>query len=310
MLLSFNVLSDNSIKLSPYRPIYKRYEYVNESYKYDKLDREFKHWQPEDIKRIQRNYNASLHRAVKNIKALSDLNKFDYFVTITFNQEYVNRKSAEEVHHHFKLIVKRLAYHFDGLEYLATPEFHFDEAIHYHCFMTFGKTPKLHYKGLTKKGQPIYTISKNDRFKNDDCFITIEKIEKEQPVWYLIKYMTKSQGKPLHRRFMCSRGLKRVHRLANHKIDISKRDFERIADTCFGDFQAYGYVTHPHRKYTPADIAENDSERSSLDLSINSIKGENQRAEVLEKYYSILGILLEYGKIVPPKEKAEENNPF
>lgn len=309
MNISFNVLSDNSIQLTPYHEIEKRYIYANKTYKYDKWDKVFKKWDCDDISRIQKNYNASLKRAVKNIKALSDLNKFDYFVTITFNQNYVNRKSAVDVHNHFKLIIKRLGYNFDGIEYLATPEFHFDEAIHYHCFMNFGKAPKLHYKGVTLKGHAYYTIAESDRFKNNDCFITIEKLEKEQPVWYLVKYMTKSQGKPLHRRFMCSRGLNRIRRISNVKIDIPSPLFQKIEHE-FNDFVKYGYESRPMYRYTPK-ACENESACNALDLSKKNIKGENEREQTMQKYYYLLGKLLEYGKIIPPKQKeVEETLPF
>lgn len=310
MLLSFNLLSDNSIQISPYSEIEKRYLYVNKAYKYDRFDNEFKHWDIDDISRIQRNYNASLRRAIKNIKALSNLNKFDYFVTITFNQVYVNRKSACDVHNLFKLVIKRLGYHFDSVEYLAVPEFHQDEAIHYHLFMNFGRRPKLFYKGKTRKGQPYYILAKSEResIKLDDCFLTFEKIDGEQPVHYLIKYMTKSLGKPLQRRFMCSRGLKRVHRVSTCRVEICEPHFKKIAED-LTEFKQFGYASCPNYRFT-STVRENEGARSAPDSSINNIKGENISPTLVTRYYEILDKLLEYGKLVVKQPKVEENLPF
>lgn len=63
----------------------------------------------------------------------------------------------------------------------------------------------LHYQGMTKKLHPYYTISESDRFKIEECFITLEKITEEQPIHYLLKYMTKHHAKPLHRRCRTTR---------------------------------------------------------------------------------------------------------
>lgn len=309
MLLSVNIQSDNSITLSKYRPIEKKYLYFNSDYKYNVKDKIFEPWTSDDIKRVCRSFDSSLARSRKALKELSALNKFDYFVTITFNKKYVNRKSALEVYHLYKLVIKRLRYNFNGLKYLAVSEFHEDaESIHFHCFMSFGRRPKLYYQGMTKKLHPYYILAKSERkMKIEDCFLTFEKITEEQPIHYLLKYMTKNYAKPLHRRYMSSRGLNKVHRIVSHRIKISRRDFERL--DALEDMQWYGYAISPTYRYTE-DVRDSQGAQSAPDLSKNNIKGENVSPTLVAKYYEILEYLLTYGKLVEKRPKVEENLPF
>lgn len=182
--------------------------YLRKIHRYNKEKEEEKRVVDYDTAvKLSNNYERSLRKTRKTIKDLCRLNDFRYFLTITFNQEYVDRYSAVDVHKTFKNVIKRLKYNYGDISYLQVPEFHDNGAIHYHLLLNTQIKPKLKYKGLTKKGQAYYTIQ--DDFKKLDCFLTIEKISQENPSDYLVKYITKSGFFPNKRKYGCSRSLKR-----------------------------------------------------------------------------------------------------
>ena len=73
----------------------------------------------------------NLKRAKEKIFDIAFINDFDYFVTLTFDDNIINSKDEDEVHrvmrNWFNNMVKR--YNF---KYLAVPEFHKSKRIHFH----------------------------------------------------------------------------------------------------------------------------------------------------------------------------------
>lgn len=132
------------------------------------------------------------------------------FVTLTFNNEVVDRYSYDEV-------VKKLSVWLDnrvrrqGLKYILIPEHHKDGAIHFHGIanenglrlvdsglVRFNK--KNYPKDLHPKSPTIYNIDDFPfgfttciRANGDDCTVKIAR--------YIFKYMVKSGGKKIGGRY-------------------------------------------------------------------------------------------------------------
>lgn len=201
-------LYNDKITLTEYVKRRIRYRYFNEYYKMDTDTGELIPWGYLDSLRLNKSYICSLSRSLRLIKEISDKNVFTHFITITFNDDYLDRHSPEEVHVVFKKVIKRFKYKYGELMYLAVPEFHDDGAIHYHClFKFFNRRPRLFFKRYTLKGEKLFYIT--DKFFKEDIFVTVELLSGDNNIEYLTKYMTKGNEKPLPRRFSCSRNVNR-----------------------------------------------------------------------------------------------------
>lgn len=204
---SFKIYNDK-ITFTEYERHKIRYKYFNERYKVCVETGELLPWNFADILQAHKAFEAALSRTLTTIDELVEKNVFTHFITFTFNQKYVDRKSAADVHLVFKNVIKRFRYLYGDFGYLAVPEFHADGAVHYHCFFVFyGRRPRLVFKDRTKKGEPYFEIT--DKFYRKDCYIIVELIQGEAPTHYLTKYITKGKECPLRRRFSCSRNLNR-----------------------------------------------------------------------------------------------------
>lgn len=241
-----------------------------------------------------KNQIRSINRTRKTIVDLCDLNPFKYFLTVTFNKDYVDRENSKEVHQKFKNIIKRFKYQFNGCEYLQVAEYHKDEkSIHYHMFANFGIDLKLKYKGKTKKGVNYYTIQED--FKKEDCFITVEKIEGKAPSDYLIKYLTKSGYYPLTRKYGCSRSLKRPTKELLYRVVFNEERSTEISEKLQKTLQLY-YQVEGMCKSPIAEVRRYHKPRlRGLDLSKGNVKDENLYAnlrtflKIAKLYGSIYG---------------------
>lgn len=224
--IAFKLYNDK-ITLTQFRRIKKNFEYFDLWHKVDLNTGALLPWTVEDWERYVKNKTISINRAVSNIYDICELNKFDLFGTATFNEKYVDREDPLSVQRAYVRIMKRLKYHYGDIQYLAVSEFHKDgKGIHYHFLCKFKKLPGLTFKGYTAKGQALYTLRK--KFKNVDCFLTFEKLEKNNP-GYLVKYMTKNRTSPMARRYSCSCGLVRSRVVAAKRYSGTFSLFERVA---------------------------------------------------------------------------------
>lgn len=76
----------------------------------------------------------SLHRTIEQIHDIIRCNCFDYYVTLTLNAKFVDRKSPKDVYKKARVILSNLVQRY-GVSYLLIPELHKDGAIHFHGFM-------------------------------------------------------------------------------------------------------------------------------------------------------------------------------
>ena len=283
-MISLSLSNDNTIKLTRYEVPAKRYVYVGTSHVYDKKEVELRRLNVSDYMRHYKNFEKSLRRTRKTIDNLIAWNKFDYFVTITFNRSYVDASDAQEVHKTFKNILKRLKYHFNGVRYIQVAEFLKDgENIHYHLLASFGLPLKLKYKGRTKRGNPLYTITTD--FYKEDCFITVSKLNGSNihAKGYIQKYLTKNNDYPLGRRYGASVGLLRVRCVSSQSFNCEDSVFdELVAGLSLSDLSSGAW-------YDTVKISACDSARSALGLPQSHIKDEIQRV-----YNELLGLLQKY----------------
>ena len=283
-MISLSLSNDNTIKLTRYEVPAKRYVYVGSSHVYDKKEVELRRLNVSDYMRHYKNFEKSLRRTRKTIDNLIAWNKFDYFVTITFNRSYVNASDAQEVHKTFKNIIKRLKYHFGNIFYLQVAEFHSDkENIHYHLLLKSLKPLKLKYKGRTKRGNPLYTITTD--FYKEDCFITVSKLNGSDihAKSYIQKYLTKNNDYPLGRRYGASVGLSRVRRVSSRSFNCEDSVFDELVAGLSLPFVSSGAW------YDTVKISACDSAPCALGLPQSHIKDEIQHV-----YNELLGFLLKY----------------
>lgn len=275
--VSLKLYSDK-ITLTQFHDIKKKWGYFNEEFKVDLSTGELCNWTYEDHNRYAYNQRISRVRAINHIFDISDRNLFKYFLTITLNEKYVDRSDPVAVHAAYKRIMKRLKYRFKGLAYLSVPEFHADKInMHYHIMINFKRKPKLQFQRdlWYKRGIKCYTFQ--DKFYKDDCFLILEKLDKNNP-FYLVKYMTKSMDKPLPRRYSCSRNLNRCR--VQSALRFSCKDWDALA----GIVEKKGFTAYSIEDgFRPSCFVFDNgptarprgSAAGAADLSNKYIKGEN-----------------------------------
>ncbi len=276
--LCLKVFNDK-ITLTEYIKRRVRFRYFNVYYKTDTETGELLPWNYLDSLRRNKSFVCSLSRTLRLIKEISDKNVFTHFITVTFNEDYLNRCSAEEVHATFKKVIKRFKYNYGDFAYLAVPECHEDGAIHYHClFKFFSRRPRLFFKHYTEKGQKLFYIT--DKFFKEDIFVTAELLNGDNNIQYLTKYMTKDNAKPCRRRFSCSRNLNRSRLIHSYPLsDEFSRTYFRIAkqrgfevQTATKNLTSVKYDLWT--KNTSGCVGGEAADHRS-DLSVVNIKGEN-----------------------------------
>ena len=135
-------------------------------------------------------YN-SLNRTKQKIYDYALANDWSngYFLTITFNQKFVDRYNYAECYKRINTFLKILKRNNPDLKYLFVPEQHKDGAWHFHGLIVNCDNLILIDSGKTSKGKKIYNIdSKTYKYG----FTTATKIEDTNKVSaYITKYITK-----------------------------------------------------------------------------------------------------------------------
>lgn len=101
----------------------------------------------------------SVHRAKSKVFDIAYLNKFSYFVTLTFNGSIHSRTDAKEILHTVQNYTRNLRKYDKSISYLFIPEYHADKtSIHLHGFITHSERLSLSLSGHFFKERPIYNI--------------------------------------------------------------------------------------------------------------------------------------------------------
>lgn len=93
---------------------------------------------------------ASLRRTKIAMNMLLEMNDFDWFATLTFDKEKIDRTNDLEVFNAYQKYINNLKHQFSSLGYMCFPERHEDNCIHFHLLIN-GVTPKQ--LGLVNSGK-------------------------------------------------------------------------------------------------------------------------------------------------------------
>jgi len=193
----------------------------------------------------------SLRRAKQGAYDIVHNNKWDYFVTITFNSQVVDR-------HNYEAVAKKLSQTLNNikkrkapnLQYIVVPECHKDGAIHFHGLINGVEGLEIYDSG--KKDQDRRKIYKSDEFEKLGFTDLSEIRDSSKAGTYILKYMTKSMGFQLEgKKYWASRGL---NKLVIHKIMIGSSEQKK---ELIEDLLASGTVVSHHKREIDTDEFSN-----------------------------------------------------
>lgn len=147
-------------------------------------EKEKKYSDPEDDMRRSKN------RTKDAIYDLAFNNRWEYFVTVTFDQEKVDRYNFAEVNKKYSKMLNNLkSRKCPDLEYLFVPELHKDGAIHFHGLILGADNLDLNDSGKTdRNNRKIYNSA--DFALGFNTFTRIGNPQKAAT--YITKYITKA----------------------------------------------------------------------------------------------------------------------
>lgn len=135
-------------------------------------------------------------------------NDFDFFVTITFDGNKVDRYNAPVVLRRLQNVLKDYRRFYDSdFAYVLVPEKHADGAIHFHGLFKIGRTDLVERHFDVDKRCVYYRLDffyrRLGRFRLDKIATNATYVSA-----YITKYMTKENERIFQRRYLCSKGLK------------------------------------------------------------------------------------------------------
>lgn len=143
----------------------------------------------------------SQRRAKQGIYDICNLNDFQYFITLTFSPEQIDRSDFEECLHK-TLNFLRWQVTSKGASYLMIPELHENlDGVHFHILYN-GELNLEFYKVIKKRA--VYNIT-NWKLGFSTCVIMDGN--KQSIGNYLRKYVTKNENKVFKHYYYCSNNL-------------------------------------------------------------------------------------------------------
>ncbi len=139
-----------SFYFQPNSKIIKKFSPIDingERYKLDLQSGEVKEYTK---KEMLSSFNASLRRTTILMNMLLSMNDFDWFWTLTFDKEKINRYDDQQVFNCYKKYIDNLKHKFPNFKYMCFPERHENNCIHFHL-LTSDITAKQ--MGLVNSGK-------------------------------------------------------------------------------------------------------------------------------------------------------------
>lgn len=176
--------------------------------------------------------NAS--RAKQVVYDLARANHFDWFITMTFDQQKVDRYDYDQCAHAIKCFTKMLCK--NGNSWIIVPEQHKDGAYHFHGLVSGDLD-------LTYHGGGVYNLNKFNY-----GFTTASRIKDGQKIAsYVAKYMSKQFTAPKGRKsYWASRSLQRP--VEEYEV-MTLEEFGEIFNGCRYQKQ----IDSPYGKYLLAE---------------------------------------------------------
>lgn len=134
-------------------------------------------------------------------------NDWDFFVTITFDGNKVDRHNAPVVLRKLQNALKDFRRFYDSdFAYVLVPERHSDGAIHFHGLFKIGRSDLIERHFDVNKRCLYYRLEffyrRLGRFRMDKIVTNATYVSA-----YISKYITKSNERIFQRRYICSKGL-------------------------------------------------------------------------------------------------------
>lgn len=176
---------------------------------------------------VERKERENNSRAVQVVYDLAKSNKWDWYVTLTFSSDVVDRYDYKACYEYIRLFAKNLSQYY-SCRYLFIPELHEDGAYHFHGLIQgdLPVVPAVNPKTglpLIVKGAQIYNIPiYKAGFSNVSAVIKSDRIAS-----YIAKYITKgfSCPKGCHRYLASTRKLLRS---SEEKVIMTSDEFGEI----------------------------------------------------------------------------------
>lgn len=203
---------------------------------------------------VQNSMACSLRRTKILMNMLLEMNDFDWFATLTFDKEKIDRTNDELVYHAYKKYIDNTKQRFPSFRYLTVLERHEDGCIHFHLLIGGLTTKQL---GLVNSGKvccswayyknkiasrEFFERTKNEHELTDTDGLSVYNVtsfpyglttvtriaSRERCNSYVKKYINKDIGKSTEifkKRFFYSKNLNRpavVDRLIGADFDTPK----------------------------------------------------------------------------------------
>lgn len=215
-------------------------EYTNiQVYVDDLTGEEYYVYDVEEKKKIQKQENPeklanSISRSRSTIYELALCNDWDYFVTLTLNQEKYNRYDLKKFHKELTQHIRDLNKKYKcKIEFLLIPEQHKDGAWHMHGFLR-GLPDEIVLEFKTVQFLPDYLRKKIENGEKIYTWTTYQKkfgfcdLEPIKSIYkasaYITKYVSKSLCESITelnaQTYYCSRGLNRAKEIKRGYIDM------------------------------------------------------------------------------------------
>lgn len=201
---------------------------------------------PEEADSHEENCRRAVRRAKRMCFDLCACNAFDAFLTLTFNNEYVDRSDYNSTYAKIKNWLSNGVQR-RGLMYVAVPEYHKDgENIHFHALCN-SDALKLVSSGHKRRGKILYNLS--DWKWGFTTAILIDGEEAHvKTAKYIMKYMGKNFGATIGGRYYLSGGkLQRpFFELADEPdsfgVDLDTCNYKREVSADWGDYTEWSFL--------------------------------------------------------------------
>ena len=170
----------------------------------------------------------SIRRSKDLVKAIGNMNDWDYFFTGTFDKEKVgDRKDLEKLKKSTLEFFKNQSKKY-GIKYLLIPELHKDGALHWHGLIRdVNDQLKLTDSGKKYNGRIIYNMYSWNKYKGFNTCVEIGKEDDDKMAVsnYITKYISKNDDRIFDKYYYSSQGLVNHPKISYLEYDELPIDF-------------------------------------------------------------------------------------
>lgn len=195
----------------------------------------------DNIPKVKQSYNNtnrdyktdSKFRAKRQVIEYAMNNKFNWFVTITFDKNKIDRYNASLLEKKVRQWLYDSKNNYGNkIKYIMVPEFHKDKAVHYHLLIQMQENNKLRY--ITNHihwKKPIYKDMLLFRKFGRNQWVPLDTYS--EPVGlYLSKYISKLPDKMNTQYYFASHDLNKSEKI-DIELDLEKINITPVATTRF-----------------------------------------------------------------------------